>query len=212
MLTLKEIGYTVSSLNTAGIYQSKQFEEVPVVIKNGHIMNPEILKVGDAILYVGNDPKRHLQIGHVEWIYEVKGTAETVKPKTTYPAWLESAGRWFYRLANGKNAHGWLEIPEKKNPAKKHWYFFNNKTGEMLTDTWIKGQSSWYYVNKDGAMPTSTWILGKDKKWYYVTSSGLMATDSYIQDTKGRGFCYVDKDGIWDGRYLNAVNSGNVVS
>lgn len=51
------------------------FETVPVKIKNGHITNPEILKVGDAILFVGTDPSRPKQIGHVEFIYTITSTA-----------------------------------------------------------------------------------------------------------------------------------------
>jgi len=74
MLTLREIGYTVSSLNTAGIHWSDKFETVDVKIVNGHIQNPEVLKVGDAILFAGSDPSRPLQIGHVEWVYKVPTT------------------------------------------------------------------------------------------------------------------------------------------
>ena len=75
MATLKAIGYNVGSylLNTAGIYYSNLFETVPVKISSGHITNPEVLKVGDAILYIGNDPSRPLQIGHVEWVASVPG-------------------------------------------------------------------------------------------------------------------------------------------
>ena len=52
------------------------FETVPVKIENGHITNPEILKVGDAILFVGSDPSRPKQIGHVEFIYTITSTAK----------------------------------------------------------------------------------------------------------------------------------------
>lgn len=83
--TFKKIGYNVSLLNTAGIYTSSLFETVPVKIKNGHITNPEILEVGDAILFVGNDPSRPLQVGHVEFVYEIKATTkETTTTTTTY--------------------------------------------------------------------------------------------------------------------------------
>lgn len=81
MAALQESGYDVTLLNTAGIYNSPLFEEVPVKIKNGHITNPEILKVGDAVLFVGNDPKRPLQIGHVEWVYEIKGGTKESAPE-----------------------------------------------------------------------------------------------------------------------------------
>ena len=75
--TFKKIGYNVSLLNTAGIYTSSLFETIPVKIKNGHITNPEILKVGDAILFVGSDPNRPLQIGHVEFCYEINANTKT---------------------------------------------------------------------------------------------------------------------------------------
>lgn len=81
MATLEEIGFDVSLLNTAGIYQSSLFEDVKVKIKDGHITNPEVLEVGDAILYIGNDPKRPKQIGHVEWVYAVPAKEIPVSEK-----------------------------------------------------------------------------------------------------------------------------------
>ncbi len=74
---MSEIGLSVLALNTAGIYQSSKFEDVPVIIKDGHIINPEVLKVGDALLYIGEDPSRPLQIGHVEWVYEINSSTKT---------------------------------------------------------------------------------------------------------------------------------------
>lgn len=82
MATFRKIGYDVSLLNTAGIYQSNLFTEVPVKIANGHITNPEILKVGDALLFIGNDASRPLQIGHVEFVYEINGSEGTKNPTT----------------------------------------------------------------------------------------------------------------------------------
>lgn len=80
--TYEKCGYKFPwTLNTAGIYQSPLFEEVPAVISNGHVMNPEILKAGDALLFIGNDPSRPLQIGHVEYIYEVKNSGTDVPNK-----------------------------------------------------------------------------------------------------------------------------------
>lgn len=71
--TYKKIGYSCSLLNTAGIHNSSLFETVNAKIVNGHITNPEVLKVGDCILFVGDDPARPLQIGHVEAVYEING-------------------------------------------------------------------------------------------------------------------------------------------
>lgn len=88
MATLEKIGYNVGDwyLNTAGIYTDDDlFEDVDVVIEKGHIMNPEVLEVFDAILFIGNDPSRPKQIGHVEWVYAVpaKTAATTTTKKTT---------------------------------------------------------------------------------------------------------------------------------
>lgn len=84
----KKIGYAFPWLfNTAAIYtEDDYFEDVPVKIEAGHIMNPEVLEVGDAILYIGNDPKRPKQIGHVEWVYTVpaKEVPTTKTKKKTY--------------------------------------------------------------------------------------------------------------------------------
>jgi len=68
---LQKAGYDVPLLNTAGIYTSSKFETVKVEIKNGHIVNPEVLKLGDALLFKGDDKSRPLGIGHVEWVYKI---------------------------------------------------------------------------------------------------------------------------------------------
>lgn len=84
MATFKKIGYAVSLLNTAGIHSSSLFETVPVQLSAGHITNPEILKVGDCILFAGSDPSRPLQIGHVEAVYAVPSTTSTTTKKEVF--------------------------------------------------------------------------------------------------------------------------------
>ena len=79
-LTLAAIGLTMPALNTAGIHSSKLWKKVPVKIERGHIVNPEVLKVGDAILFKGNYG-RPLNIGHVEFVYEIKGNHHDGKDK-----------------------------------------------------------------------------------------------------------------------------------
>lgn len=83
MATMRKIGLNIGSwlLNTAAIYESDLFETVEVEIKNGHIMNPEVLKVGDCLLYVGSDPARPKQIGHVNFIYSVPKAKKTETKK-----------------------------------------------------------------------------------------------------------------------------------
>ena len=100
MATLRKIGFKVGLLNTAGIYNSDLFEDVPVKIKNGHITNPEVLKVSDAILYVGNDPKRPKQIGHVEWVYAVPAITEPINKVVNKIPALSFDGVKYYKLGD----------------------------------------------------------------------------------------------------------------
>lgn len=106
MATMKKIGYNIGSylLNTAGIYSSDKFETVPVVIKNGHITNPEVLKVADCILYMGNDPKRPKQIGHVEYVYKMPVSGKS-HYSGKYPSLANGRtdfnGKGYYRRGDG---------------------------------------------------------------------------------------------------------------
>lgn len=81
--TFAKIGLYCPLYNTAGIYNSSLFETVPVNIVNGQITNPEVLRLGDCLEFVGNDPARPLQIGHVEAVYAIAG--EIVKPAEPAP-------------------------------------------------------------------------------------------------------------------------------
>ena len=78
-LTLAKIGLRMPALNTAGIHSSKLWKKVKVKIEKGHIQNPEVLEVGDAILFKGNYG-RPLNIGHVEYVYEINNKDDDVKP------------------------------------------------------------------------------------------------------------------------------------
>ena len=75
MATMQKIGLSTGGLlNTVGIKNSSLFENVPVNISNGHIINPEILKVGDCILFAGNVTRpSEKYCGHVEYVYEIDG-------------------------------------------------------------------------------------------------------------------------------------------
>ena len=82
--TAEKVGIPdVGSLNTAGMH--KNWKKVTdVVIKNGIIQNPEVLKVGDALMFKGSDPSRPLGIGHTEMVYEINGkTAASATPAVT---------------------------------------------------------------------------------------------------------------------------------
>lgn len=155
------------TLNTAAIYQSDLFESVPVNISAGHILNPEILKVGDALLFVGNDASRPLQIGHVEYIFSTP-SAETDKDGAAeYPRWVQSGSDWYYRLSEGVNAHGWQKIAETGNTNNKHWYYFD-ASGKMATG-WFEVDGKYYYASTGGSLEGALYhtdASGAQSIWY----------------------------------------------
>lgn len=136
----KKAGHDVGLLNTAGIYNSSKFESVPAIIVNGHVQNPEVLKVGDALLFVGDDPRRPLQIGHVEFVYEIKKDSWN---------WIKSDGIWYYQDSEGRNTYGWKQIQESGG-GDDHWYFFNKK-GQMQTGV-LEINGEIYYLQETGPL------------------------------------------------------------
>lgn len=122
-------GHNVGWLNTAGIYNSSKFESVPVVIKGGHIQNPDVLKVGDALLFRGEDESRPLQIGHVEFVYDI--------PVVGWH-WVHVGEDWYYQDENGANTYGWKVI-------NHHWYHFA-KNGKMDKGVLHDGEETFYLL------------------------------------------------------------------
>lgn len=78
------ISGAASSWNTASMHYN--LVKVAVIIKNGIIQNPEVLKVGDCLMFKGSDPSRPLGIGHVEMVYEISGTSGGTTITTTATA------------------------------------------------------------------------------------------------------------------------------
>lgn len=76
----KEAGFSFGVLNTVGMYNSPKFTDVPVIIQNGCIQNPEILRPGDLLLFAGADSSRASAgyVGHVEMVASVSGKNVTI--------------------------------------------------------------------------------------------------------------------------------------
>ena len=66
------------------------------------------------------------------------------EPKATYPCWIKSGDDWYYRVSEGKNAHGWQQI-------NGHWYYFE-KDGKMVKgikdiDSDAFGTERYYFID-----------------------------------------------------------------
>ncbi len=73
--------------------------------------------------------------------------------------WIKSGDKWYYRIAEGTNAHGWNKI---KN---------------------ADGKTRWYHFGTDGAMHTG-WITIDGSK-YYLEESGDLEGAMYASDASG---------------------------
>lgn len=79
-------------------------------------------------------PRNHSGIaGYGHPMYATDGS-------TQYPKWVKSGIDWYYRIAEGKNAHGWMDI-------NRHRYYFD-KTGKMAIE-WKKIDGKWYYFQPE---------------------------------------------------------------
>ena len=78
--TYKEVGESFGILNTVGMWTSKKLVDVPAKIVKGQVTNPEVLEIGDMLLFAGNDQgrKKYGYVGHVEMVGEISGTKVTL--------------------------------------------------------------------------------------------------------------------------------------
>ena len=79
--------------------------------------------------------------------------------------WIKDGTTYYYRIAEGVNAHGFMDI-KGADDGKMYRYYFD-ATGKMLTG-WQLIDSKWYYFNGAGAMQTG-WLM-QGGVWYYLNS------------------------------------------
>lgn len=85
--TLTKIGLKTPAFTTVEMYKaSGYFDILPAKIEKGHLLNPEILKIGDMLLYAGSSATRKLHIGHVEGVYAIKGSTINIDTSADIPA------------------------------------------------------------------------------------------------------------------------------
>ena len=112
--------------------------------------------------------------------------------------WVKENDSWYYFQNGAKVKDKWLMLDGR-------WYVFVGD-GRAVQDNWFQSNGSWYYLGSDCAMLENQWLKYKDKWYYLAPGSGDMVTNSYVRDRNG--YCYCDKDGVWDGKYVKSVPSG----
>lgn len=157
MRTFYKINSSYSFLkdyNTQEIYESSKFETVDVKISNGHITNPEVLKVGDCLLFAGNT-SRPKYIGHVEYVYEISGRASSSSssaqssPSSTVSTKLNESVKWTGTV----NVKTYLSVRKWAGTENAECSFSPLHNGDKVgvCDT-IKSDSgdNWYYIDYNG--------------------------------------------------------------
>ena len=74
-----------------------------------------------------------------------------------------------------------------------NWYYYNDSTGKMVQDDWVKVNEKWYYMDSNGVMRTNSLI----DDTYYVNSSGEMVLNEWRELSDNW-----DHEGGW--RYFGA--------
>ena len=70
-------GFGFGIMTTIEMWSTKKMKDVNVKIKNGIIENPEVLRIGDILLFAGNDVNRkpYEYVGHVEMVAEINNNS-----------------------------------------------------------------------------------------------------------------------------------------
>ncbi len=76
------------------------------------------------------------------------------------------------------------------------WYYFHDRTGELVEDAWVQYNGNYYYMGRDGKMETNSLI----DDTYYVDANGVRVTDSWQMfygdwDDEDSGWRYFTKNG-----------------
>lgn len=181
--TYKVIGLACPLFNCAEIYKNDvYFEDVDVTIKNGHIMNPDILRTGDALLFRGNTAGRPLGISHVEYVYEFQ--TDTIKEVTgTVTVTTDS------NLRNGPDGQivGLAKTDSKLEVSQKCGKWLNTDKGWIsrnLVIGWLfeddHGEARKWYLEK-GTYPSSC-VKEIDGKLYAFDKEGWAVNKYHIND------------------------------
>lgn len=75
-----EAGFNFGNMTTMDMIISKKMKDVDVIIKDGFIQNPEVLRIADLLLFAGNDigRKQYEYVGHVEMVANINGKEITL--------------------------------------------------------------------------------------------------------------------------------------
>ena len=225
---LKSLSKDIYSGNMKEAFKKAGFQ---VLTASKYLTSDDYLLPGDILLYENHHAATNLTTGkkaqanttntdttdYPTWIQAGSTWYYRIAPGQNAHGWYKIKEVWYYFDNNGVMQTGWITDEGKM-------YYLGN-SGAMAANTWVKTGNDWYYVGSDGAAYTNRWLqykgewyyLGADGKmlanqwikykgqWYYLKSDGAMAKNCYIKDSKGRGYCWLDSNGVWNENYVQTV-------
>ena len=93
---------------------------------------------------------------------------------------------WYYADKNGnKVVDSWIYESNK-------WYYMD-KNGALITNNWIFKDGYWFFANVDGRISENEWVFVKEK-WYFAKKGGYITTNQW-HNINGKWY-YFDNAGM----------------
>lgn len=148
--------YQATGIDTGDFYTGN---EADALYKTGLFEKP-VDVTAETVLYDGDVLVTKTK-GHTVIVVSGRPRVNESKAKT---GWIKAGDKWYYRIAEGVNAHGWRNI--KNADGKTRRYYFNDK-GEMLTG-WQPISNKWYYFEPSGGVEGALYVsdsMGAQSVW-----------------------------------------------
>ena len=136
--------------------------------------------------------------GSISHSYKGGGAFKILYPIVKAESWLKKnySENWYYQKQGQLVKDSWIK-------DQGSWYFMDDK-GVMFNQTWLHQGGSWYAFKSSGAMISADWLYDKGS-WYYLKDSGSMATGwlndggtwYYLKDSGSMATGWVKDKGSW---------------
>jgi len=121
--------------------------------------------------------------GRIVRQYNSSGSYVELSPIFETASWLKSDQNWYYQKQGQLVQNSWIK-------DQGSWYFMDDE-GVMFNQTWLYQGGSWYAFKSSGAMISADWLYDNGS-WYYLKDSGSMAT-GWLKN--GGSWYYLDNSG-----------------
>ena len=171
---------------------------------SGKVLNTQSVEYGKAAKAPANPTRTGYIFNGWKGTYNKITGNTTIEAKWAYQPWVKKNGKYYYYTKESKLLKGWQQLGKgAQNPdgtSKKHWSFFDLKTGELYTGWHTMGKAEGEktvhtsYFGKDGWLQTGWKHFDKadgekTPHWSYFGDNGWLRT-GWQQMGKGTNNAY----------------------